>query len=76
MAPVKTEDDIMLEGKTQTTLEWPQSVALAVVVFEKNICNPGKHKKAGKDIDLRYRSPIAGRDEKTDNHRTGQHAKN
>lgn len=25
----------MLEGKTQTPLEWPQSVALAAVGFEK-----------------------------------------
>ena len=54
----------MLEGKTQTTLEWPQSVALAVVVFDKKICNPGKRKKAGKDTDLRYRSLTAGRDER------------
>lgn len=28
----------MLEGKTQTPLEWPQSVALAAVGFEKKIC--------------------------------------
>lgn len=51
----------MLEGKTQTPLEWPQSVALAAVGFEKK-----------KYV---YRSLTAGRNKKTDNHQTEQHAK-
>lgn len=55
MVPVKTEDDIMLEGKTQAPLEWPQSIALALVVFEKKICNPEKARKAWKRHRLKIR---------------------
>ena len=76
MVPVKTEGWYHV-GVESTNPSWTASEScFDHNCFWKRYVTQEKRENTGKDIDLRYGSLIAGSDEQTENHQTGQRAKN